>query len=363
MYLSLSLIRLLFICLSICVTTTYVLQTFPGGTSFTNCMLGLSTGFLFGLTLIGLDVTFRNWNLRSFNVALVGIGIGYLLGQSILLIINTTLNLSALNLTGDLPHLLKAAIFLSCTYFGVVLTFKNAEKFLLSIPFVRLTSSAVKKKDILIDWTILTDARVLELASSGLFDDHLIVPRFIIKEIYLMLENSDEQIRNKARRCLEVFKKLETITPLELRYSDVDFPDVKDSASKLMLLAHQLNANILTSDVTRLQPYVIEGIRIINIHMLATALKPITGEQLNIKIQRYGKEPRQGVGYMEDGTMVVVNGGAEYIGETIRAHVLSVKHTSSGRMIFCNANDEPLDAALSHAGPDLDMTAKNFYSI
>src|SRR5262249_42243621 len=154
------------------------------------------------------------------------------------LIINTTLNLSELNVPAELSHLLKAAIFLGCTYFGIVLTFKSAEKFLLSIPFVRLTPTATKKKDILIDWTILTDARVLELASSGLFDDHLIVPRFIIKEIYLMLENSDEMVRNKARRCLEVFKKLETLTALELRYSDTDFPEIKDSASKLMLLAH-----------------------------------------------------------------------------------------------------------------------------
>src|ERR1044072_7233269 len=103
-----------------------------------------------------------------------------------------------------------------------------------------------------------------------------------------------------------------------------------------------MNTNIITSDINRIQQASIEGVRIINIHLLSNALKPLTqaGEFINIKIQRYGKEPRQGVGYLDDGTMVVVNGGAEFIGETIKAQVLSVKHTSSGRMIFCNAAEE-----------------------
>jgi uncharacterized protein YacL len=104
--------------------------------------------------------------------------------------------------------------------------------------------------------------------------------------------------------------------------------------------------------------------------MLSNALKPITGETLNIKIQRYGKEPRQGVGYLEDGTMVVVNGGAEFIGDTIKAHVLSVKHTASGRMIFCNANEDlslldPTLNSISHAqlASDMENAHKNYFSL
>jgi uncharacterized protein YacL len=116
----------------------------------------------------------------------------------------------------------------------------------------------------------------------------------------------------------------------------------------------------------------LEGIKIINIHMLSNALKPLTqsGEFLSIKIQRYGKEPRQGVGYLEDGTMVVVNGGAEYIGETIKCQVLSVKHTSSGRMIFCNAPDMPLtpmgndkNDLISREFAAPDTSHKNYFAI
>ncbi len=124
-----------------------------------------------------------------------------------------------------------------------------------------------------------------------------------------------------------MWSELESLPALDLRYVDTDFPDVKDPMTKLIRLARFLDANIITSDMNRIQQSFHEGVSIINIHMLSNALKPITqtGEHINIKIQRYGKEPRQGVGYLEDGTMVVVNGGAEYIGETIKAQVLSVE--------------------------------------
>jgi uncharacterized protein YacL len=142
---------------------------------------------------------------------------------------------------------------------------------------------------------------------------------------------------------------------------------VKDPMTKLIRLARFLDANIITSDINRIQQSSHEGVSIINIHMLSNALKPITqtGEFINIKIQRYGKEPRQGVGYLEDGTMVVVNGGAEYIGETIKAQVLSVKHTTSGRMIFCNTSEETLlsDHEFDHTIPDTDNAPRDYLSV
>ena len=132
------------------------------------------------------------------------------------------------------------------------------------------------------------------------------------------------------------------MTSLEVRFNDTDFPDVKDIQSKLIRLARLVDANILSADISKIQMASIEGIRIINLHTLSNALKPLmqAGEFIKIKIQRFGKEPRQGVGYLDDGTMVVVNGGGKFISETIDAQVLSVKHTSSGRMVFCNACDE-----------------------
>ena len=131
---------------------------------------------------------------------------------------------------------------------------------------------------------------------------------------------------------------MEEIPQQGLRYNDTDFPDAKDMTSKLIRLARLIDANILTADINRVEIASIEGVEIINLHSLSTALKPLRemGEVIKIKVQRLGKEPRQGVGYLEDGTMVVINGGGNYIDQVIDAQVLSVKHTTSGRMIFCN---------------------------
>jgi len=192
---------------------------------------------------------------------------------------------------------------------------------------------AQNKKDLLLDSSILFDARILDLAASGLFDHQLVLPRVWIQELIATADTNP-----RARRALEIAKKLETSPNLGLRYTDLDVP-AKDPISKMMALAHELNADIFTADISRIQAPAIEGIKIINLHSLANALKPLmqAGEQIKIKIQRYGKEPSQGVGYLEDGTMVVVNGGGEFLGQETYANVLSVKHSSAGRMVFCNA--------------------------
>jgi len=247
------------------------------------------------------------------------------------------------------------------------MTARASEEFYLSIPFVKFKATANKKKDILIDVSILLDSRIIDLSASGILDNHLILPKFTLKELYTQVENGDETTKAKARRSLEVCKKLESLPNLNLRFSDTDFPEIKDPIIKLVRLARLLDANVITADINRIQQSSIEGIAVINIHSLSNALKPLTqtGEHVNIKIQRYGKEARQGVGYLEDGTMVVVNGGAEHIGETIKAQVLSVKHTSSGRMIFCNAPDEcPLSEFESnHTLSSFENSHKNYFAI
>jgi uncharacterized protein YacL len=251
----------------------------------------------------------------------------------------------------------------------MIMTSRATEELHVSIPFVQFQPMSHKKKDILVDISILTDPRIIDLASSGLLDHQLILPRFALKDLYNMSETGDEAAKAKARRSLEVVKKLESMPTLDLRYVETDFPEIKEPMSKLIRLARFLDTHIITSDINRIQSSSIEGVRIINIHLLSNALKPITqaGEYINIKVQRYGKEPRQGVGYLDDGTMVVINGGAEFIGETIKGQVLSVKHTSSGRMIFCNAAEEgqtPLtEQEFAQSVSDMENNHKSYFSL
>ncbi len=343
MNISLGFLRILFLILSVFFMTTYMLSGHTGA-PVVNAIIGIILGLGFGFLLIGFDHYFKRFNLRSFNIAIIGLFIGYLMGEALVLIFNAVLNISSLSiaLQPQTLEILKIAFFLFGTYLGTIMTLRSSDELYVSIPFVRFSQMSQKKKDLLVDSSVLSDARIIDVASTGLLDYQLVVPRFIVKEIYVMLEVGDEISKSKARRSLDVLKKLEAISHLELRYNDTDFPDVKDIQGKLIRLARLLDANILTADISRVQISSIEGITIVNIHALSNALKPLmqTGEMIKIKIQRYGKEPRQGVGYLEDGTMVVVNGGGNYIGELIDAQVLSVKHTTSGRMIFCNAMDD-----------------------
>lgn len=343
MSLSITFMRILFVVLSIFFMTTYMLSS-PTGTPFNNGLIGVVIGLIFGFVLIGFDIVFKRFNLRSFNIAILGVFFGYLMGLALVLIFGAILDISRISiaLQPQTLEIIKIALFLFGVYLGTIMTLRASDELYVSIPFIKFSPTAEKKKDLIIDSSVLSDARIIDVAATGLVDHQLVIPRFVIKELYAQSEIGDEMTKTKARRSLEVIKKLEAIPELELRFNDTDFPDVKETQGKLIRLARLLDANLLTADISRVQMASIEGIRVINIHTLSNALKPLmqAGEFIKIKIQRYGKEPRQGVGYLDDGTMVVVNGGGNYIGETIDAKVLSVKHTTSGRMIFCNAMDE-----------------------
>lgn len=367
MTISINFIRLIFVLLSILFVTAYVINIDPDHVTTTKLLLGIGAGTFIGLMLITLDRVIKNFSLRNLNIIIVGLFIGYIFGSVTVAILNAALNMFSLPLENETIGFVKTIIYLTCSYISTLMTAQASEEFYLSIPFVKFKAVTNKKKDILIDSSILLDSRVIDLAASGLLDNHLVLPRFNLKELYSQIENGDEQTKIKAKKSLEVCKKLETMPNLDLRYSDTDFPEIKDPITKLVRLARLLDANIITADISRIQQSSIEGIVVINIHSLSNALKPLTqsGEHINIKIQRYGKEARQGVGYLEDGTMVVVNGGAEHIGETIKAQVLSVKHTSSGRMIFCNATDECLISEHESAATlsSLDNVHKQYFAL
>lgn len=293
--------------------------------------VGIGAGFLLGLGLILCEPLFKQYTLRAFNIVIIGLFLGFLMKQALLLF---------------LPTNFEPFISLFSIYLSIQMTLRASDELSVSIPFIRFHSTAQKKKDLIVDASALTDPRILDLASSGILDHHLIIPRFLVKEI-----NAQE---SPDKRALEAIKKLEALPELHLRYSDTDFPDSKDLMNKTVRLARLLEANILSADISRVQMSAIEGVRIINIHTLSNGLKPLmqAGEKIKIKVQRYGKEPRQGVGYLEDGTMVVINGGGAFIDETIEAQVLSVKVTASGRMIFCNVLEEEVSLSYNHEYED-----------
>ncbi|MDR3623931.1 MAG: hypothetical protein P4L16_02190 [Chlamydiales bacterium] len=331
--------------------TTYMVATAPEVDRYT-ILYGISAGLVIGGVLIALDLFFKRYNLRNLNAVILGLFLGYLMGVAAVLFFNAVISFVAIDSFSVKLQVIRIFLYLFAAYFGVVFTLRSSQEIYISIPFVKLDPVNSKKKDLLLDMSVLCDTRIVDLCSSGILDHSLIVPSFIVKELYMQVESGDEMVKNRARKGLDALKKLEHLSELALRKNETDFVDVKDIHAKLARLARLVDANILTADINRVQVAAMDGVKIVNIHMLSNFLKPVTqtGELIKVKVQRFGKESRQGVGYLEDGTMVVINGGGDHIAETIIVRVLSVKHTSSGRMVFCNTLEEdssPRDENLS----------------
>ena len=339
------------------------------GLRITFLTLSLILGLLFGLAsssiifpmsvsaavaalVISGSKLLKETSLKSLNIIVLGLFVGYLITH---LFMSALMAIDGFHLFEIAPSnllFIKLSIYLICSYLGMVFVWQAQDNWTLSIPFVRLMPLESKKRDFLIDSAVLTDPRLIDLAATGLFDHRLILPRFILQECKRGLEQENEVEKQRNKRAIEIVQKLEEVPGLELRIDEHDFFEVKEPHHKLIQLARLLDAHILTSDPSGLNARTYEGVKWINLLTLSNALKPVvqTGETIPIKIQRYGKEPLQGVGYLDDGTMVVVNGGSEHLGETIQVQVLSVKHTPTGRMIFCNSAHEKRSALLKSMG-------------
>lgn len=270
MNIALAFTRTLFIILSIFFMIVYMIS---GGDDYSwgNLGKGITAGVILSGLLIGFDFLFRRFNLRAFNTAIIGLFVGYLMGQALILVLDAILVISAasIHLNVETLEILKISLFLFSLYLGTLMTLRAADELYVTVPFVKFTPTTHKKRDLLLDSSVLSDARILDLASSGVIDNHLVIPRFLIKELYAQTELSDETVRTKAKRALEVAKKLEDVPELELRYNDTDFPDIKDPMNKMVRLSRLIDANILTADISRVQIASVEGVRIINIHALS----------------------------------------------------------------------------------------------
>lgn len=299
---------------------------------------GIALGIASFACMYGAEFLLKKISLRTFNTALLGLLIGTLIG----LVIASSLRiiLGLVDASSSVLNLVTLYSFLASVYIGIMLTRSSQESWWLSIPFVRLTpATQTRTKELILDLTAIEDPRLIELARSGLLDHQLVVPTFVVKEIQKSSESQEETIRLRGRKCQEHLKRLETLSHLDLQIKEFHFSDADELPIKLARAAKLIQAYILSScDASQIREEE-EIPTTISLDTIAAALKPGAqrGEMLTIKIQRLGKEPKQGVGYLEDGTMVVVNGGGEFLGETIRTQVLSQKYSSSGKIIFCNA--------------------------
>lgn len=188
----------------------------------------------------------------------------------------------------------------------------------------------------ILDTSAVIDGRIADVCEGGFMEGTIILPRFILQELQYIADSGDNLKRSKGRRGLDVINALKKCQDIEVKIIDKDFPDIKKVDEKLVALAKEFKAKIITNDYNLNKVAEIQNIRVLNINDLSNAIKPIflPGERINIKIMKEGKEKDQGVAYLNDGTMIVVDNARRFIGKRIEATVTNILQTDAGRLIF-----------------------------
>ncbi len=197
-------------------------------------------------------------------------------------------------------------------------------------------------RNILLDTSVIIDGRVSDIAKTGFLPGTLLIPRFVLNELQYIADSPDGMRRQRGRRGMEVLAELQKLPNILVRISDINVDGVREVDDKLVVLGKQLKSPILTNDYNLNRVAELQGVTVLNINELANAVKSVVlpGEALRINIMQEGKEHGQGVGYMDDGTMVVVENGRDYIGEYMDVNITKVLQTSAGRMIFGRVEEE-----------------------
>ncbi len=236
----------------------------------------------------------------------------------------------------DVPDLL-ILIFICYVCISTLLQTKDDFRFI--IPYVEFSKEVKGARPLVLDTSVVIDGRIADVAETRVIDQPMMIPRFVLQELQSIADSSDKLRRNRGRRGLDILNRLQKSPGIEVRIHDAEIPElagIREVDQRLVVLAKHLGGKVVTNDYNLNKIARLQGVEVINLNDLANAMKPIVlpGESLTVKLLKRGEEQGQGIGYLDDGTMVVAEQGAYHLGETLRLSVTSVLQTSAGRMIF-----------------------------
>ena len=300
-------------------------------------VLGMMLGFGFGGLLIAVDEMLKGFSLRAFSATTFGLFLGWLVA---LLVEHSGLFVNA---DEKSLWLIRLGLFLSFGYIGMVLAMRsNKEDFSLIIPYVRFSPQNKPDNLLLLDTSVIIDGRIADLIEAKFVEGLIVVPRFVLMELQQIADSTDEVKRARGRRGFEMLNRLQHNTKIEVRIHDGDFPEEQGVDAKLVRLARGLNAKLFTNDYNLAKVASLQSVTCVNLneigHLMKAALIP--GEVVQLKIVREGRDKGQGIGYLPDGTMVVVNNGQNHVGQTVGATVLSTVQTGAGVLVFAEIKTE-----------------------
>ena len=297
--------------------------------------VGALVGFIFALLALSIEKIIKKAPLKvifggTFGLFL-GLVIAQLLGYAFSGLQNSAVRISI-------------SVILSCVfgYMGLVLGGKKVEEF--KWPGWGFFAKGSQKKDggKILDTSVIIDGRVADICETDFLEGPLVIPQFILQELQHIADSADSLKRARGRRGLDILNRMQKGDTVEVKVVDDDYPDIKEVDAKLIALGREMNAKIVTNDFNLNKVAQLQGVPVLNINQLANALKPMVlpGEVLHLQIMREGKEQGQGVAYLDDGTMVVVENASRHLGEEVEASVTSILQTTAGRMIFTTLKEE-----------------------
>jgi len=314
-------------------------------------VLGMIVGFGFGWLMIAVDEMLKGFSLRAFSATTFGL----LLGTCVALLIDRS---GLFENVEERPTrwLIRLCLFLSFSYIGIVLAMRsNKEDFSLIIPYVRFAPQNKPDNLLLLDTSTIIDGRIADLIEANFVEGLIVVPRFVLKELQQIADSNDPIKRARGRRGLEMLNRIQRNTRNEVKIHDGDFPEEKEVDAKLVRLARNLNAKLFTNDYNLAKVAELQSVKNVNLHDLAKSMRTVLlpGEGLTLRIVREGKDKGQGVGYLPDGTMVVVNHAQPVVGQQVEVQVQSLLQTGAGIIVFADLKQPVTSPAPQPAQPTL----------
>src|SRR5215213_3304277 len=287
-------------------------------------------GAILGILMIAVETRMRSAEVTDLLGALIGGAIGLGLSKTI------GAALFWADATDSRVVFLHSFILLVFPYLGIVMGARKGEWLAPARLAALFRNPGPQRRYRILDTSVIIDGRIADVCETGFMDGTIVIPQFVLKELQLVADSSDSAKRNRGRRGLDILQKVQKMSGVDVMISDVDFPEIREVDLKLIELARRMSGKIVTNDFNLNKVAQLRGVPVLNINELANALKPVVlpGEFMKVFILKEGKEYNQGVAYLDDGTMVVVDNARRMISRNIDVVVTSVLQTTAGKMIF-----------------------------
>jgi uncharacterized protein YacL len=324
--LTLNLLRALFVTFCTCVGLML------GESELGQLLSGGALGAIFGLSVVLVDRLLKGISLRVFSSATFGLLIGFIFAR--LLLASNLLR----NASEDVQWIASLVTYCSCSYFGMMLAIQsNRDEFALMIPYVRFRRATVQESPLLVDSNVIVDGQLNEICATGFLSTSLVIPRFVLEELQRLADSADPLKRERGRGALDRLQEMQRNPALSVTIHETSSGADQGSVdTRLAKLAKLLDARLLTNDANLCSIARLEGVTALNLNDLSKALRPVLfpGQTVQVTLLKEGREPHQAVGYLADGTMIVVNQGRPSLGRTVPVILSSALQTSAGRLFF-----------------------------